>query len=282
MAIDEPRARSPKWRNVLSWTAASSVALFVYMLVTAAFLQKGPVGPLANAGAGIAIVLGSVLLGSAVVGLSHRNVPFNRRNFIAFVLLSGLTIVVFLSFRALLADTVSLEAIGVSAWVALLFGLVLTAVALIGLLTTAAVHARLPLVQPGHAELLVEQGRVLPYSLVVIGAMGLTLVLLSLAAPGGPLAPGVALAGVAVLIAVQAGLTLAIWPRIDELSQTLSRETGNAAYYLIVMLGGGWAILALLDLVPAPPPLEGLTLLTAILLAASLIAAGRRGLLRAE
>ena len=120
----------------------------------------------------------------------------------------------------------------------------------------------------------------LPYSLVVIAAMGLMLVLLSLAGPAGPLSPGVALAGVAVLLGIQAGLTLVIWPRIDELSQTLSRETGNAAYYLIVIVGGGWAILAHLGFVPAPAPLDWLTMLTVIMLAASLIAAGRRGLLQ--
>ena len=277
MAIDE---RKSKWRNTLTWAAASFVALFVYSLVTAAALQEGPVGPLSRGGAVIAIIVASVLVGSAVIGLSHRNVPFNRRNFIAFLVMSALAIVIFLSFRWLLVDKVSLQAIGVSAWVSLIFGLVLVAIAIIGLLTTASAHARFGMVQPEHAELLLEQGRVLPYSLVVIAAMGLMLVLLSLAGPAGPLSPGLALTGVAVLLGIQAGLTLMIWPRIDELSQTLSRETGNAAYYLIVIVGGGWAILAHLGFVPAPAPLDWLTMLTVIMLAASLIAAGRRGLLQ--
>jgi hypothetical protein len=277
MAID---VRTSKWRNTLTWTAASFVALFVYSLAAATVLQDGPVGPLSGAGAEIAIIVASVFVGSAVIGLSHRKVPFTRRNFIAFLVLSALAIMIFLSFRWLLVDHLSLQAIGVSAWVSLIFGLVLVAIAIMGLLTTAAAHARLGLVQPEHAELLLEQGRVLPYSLVVIAAMGLMLVLLSLAGPAGPLSPGVALAGVAVLLGIQAGLTLVIWPRIDELSQTLSRETGNAAYYLIVIVGGGWAILAHLGFAPAPTPLDWLTMLTVIMLAASLIAVGRRGLLQ--
>jgi hypothetical protein len=92
----------------------------------------------------------------------------------------------------------------------------------------------------------------------------------------------VALVGVAVLLGIEIALTRMIWPLIDELSQTLSREAGNAAYYLIVLLGGGWAILAHLGFAPAPASLDWLTMFTVIVLAASMIAAGRRGLLRQD
>ena len=145
MAIDE---RKSKWRNTLTWAAASFVALFVYSLAAATVLQDGPVGPLSGAGAEIAIIVASVFVGSAVIGLSHRNVPFNRRNFIAFLVMSALAIVIFLSFRWLLVDKVSLQAIGVSAWVSLIFGLVLVAIAIIGLLTTASAHTRFGLCSP--------------------------------------------------------------------------------------------------------------------------------------
>jgi hypothetical protein len=278
MAIDE---RNPKWRNTLMWAAASFVAMLGYSLIAAAFLQEGPVGPLSKAGPAIAIMVASVLLGSGVVSLSYRRVPFNRRNFVAFLVLSALAIVILLSFRWLLADRISLGTIGVSAWVSLIFGLVLIAVAIMGLLVATVAHARLPVLRPEQAELVLEQGRVLPLSLVVIAAMGLKLVLLSLAAPGGPLAPGLALAGVVALLGIEIGLTRMIWPLIDELSQTLSRESGNAAYYLIVLVGGGWAILAHLGFVPAPAPLDWLTMFTVIVLAASTIVVARRGLLEA-
>jgi hypothetical protein len=156
----------------------------------------------------------------------------------------------------------------------------LVAFGLLGLGLTAAAHAGLGLQPRQQVESIVEQGRVLPYSCVVIAALGLTLVLLSLAGPGGVLSPGTALVGAVLLLGIATALSLAIWPRIDELSQTVSRETGNAAYYLIVVAGGGWAILAHLGFVPAPTPLDWLTMLIVIMFAASVIAAGRRGMLR--
>jgi hypothetical protein len=277
MAIDE---RSPKWRNALTWTAASFVALRVYTFGMSAMIQDGPVAPFSEAAPVIAIIGASVLAGSVLVGLSYRNRPFNRRSFAGFVIATALTIAMFMLARWALVDKVSLDALGPSVAVPLVLGMVLVAVAAMGLLFTAAAWARLGVVPSEQAEMLLEQGRVLPYSYIVIAAMGLLLVLLSLAGPGGMLSPGVALAGVAILVGLQAALSLAIWPRLDELSQTLSRETGNAAFYLIVVVGGGWASLAQLDFVLAPAPLDWVTMLTVLMLAASVIAAARRGLLR--
>ena len=274
--------RMPKWRNALNWTVASFAALFVYTLGASALIQEGPMGAMSDAGPAIAIIVTSVLAGSLLVGFSYRNRPFNRWNLGSFLVLTALTIAAFLLVRWALADKVSLKALGPSVAVPLVFGVVLAIIAIMGLLLAAAAQSRLGVLPPEQAEILREQGRVLPYSLLVIAAMGLTLVLLSLAGPGGIVTPGFALVGVAILLGIEIVLTLAIWPRIDELSQTLSRETGNAAYYLIVVLGGGWAILAHLGFVPAPAPLDWLTMLTVIALAASVIAAGRRGLLRQE
>lgn len=281
MTSDE---RMPTWRNALIWAAVSFPVYLVYALVVSAFLQGGLRGPAFQPGfdaGATAVVALSLVVGSAVSGLSQRKVRFGARAFRNFTVLSTLAIGVFLLVRWVLADAISLQAIGTSATVALIVGVVLLVMALVGLLCTASAHARLGLVPAEQAELLVERGRVLPMSLVVVAAMGLVLVVLSLAGPGGPLAPSVALAGVAVLLAIEVGLSLAVWPRLDELSQTLSRESGNAAYYLIVTFGGGWAVLAQLRLVPAPAPLDWLTMFTVIAIAASMIAAGRRGMLEA-
>ena len=275
-----PERRST-WRNLLTWIGASFVALLVYSLVGAVLLQEGPVKALPRGGEVIGVVLASVLLGSTVIGLSYRRVPFNAKNFATFLVMSALSIVILLSFRWLLVDKVMLKTIGVSTAVPLVFGLVLVAIAVMGLLVGAVARRWPGLLQPGQAELLLEQGRVVPLSLVVIAAMGAKLVLLSLAGPGGPVAPGVALVGVVVLIGVEIGLTRMIWPLIDELSQTLSRETGNASYYLIAMVGGGWATLAHLRFVPVPTPLDWLTMFTVFMLAASLVVLARRGLLAA-
>jgi hypothetical protein len=280
MSVMTTDAQSPKWRNALTWTAASFAALLFYTFGMSALIQEGPVGTLSDAGPVIAIIGGTVLATSALVGFSFRNRSFTGPNFARFLALTGLTLAMFLLIRWALPDRVSLETLGPSVAVPLVFGAALVTIAITGLLFTAAAHARLGIVPPEQGELLREQGRVLPYSLVVVAAMGLTLALLSLAGPGGLLSPRAALAGVAVLVGIQAALSFAIWPRIDELSQTLSRETGNAAYYLIVTFGGGWAILAHLGFVTAPAPLDWLTMLTVIMFAASVIAVGRRGLLQ--
>ena len=60
---------------------------------------------------------------------------------------------------------------------------------------------------------------------------------------------------------------------------TAATETGNVAYYLILLVGGGWAILAHLDFAPPPAPLDWLTMLFGLALVASFVASGRRGML---
>jgi hypothetical protein len=279
MAIDE---RAPRRRNALTWTAASFVVLLVYSFGMSALIQDGPVVPLSEAGPVIALIAASLLAGSVLVGFSFRDKPFNLRSLAGFIVVTALTVAAFALARWALADTVPLEALGPSLAVPLVFGAVLVVIAVMGLLFAAAAHVRPGVLPSEQAELLREQGRVLPYSYIAIAAMGLVLVLLSLAAPGGPLAPGMALAGVVVMLGIETAVTLAIWPQLDELSQTLSRETGNAAFYLIIVLGGGWAILAHLGFVPAPAPIDWVTMLTVLMLAASIIATARRGLLRQE
>jgi hypothetical protein len=277
MTTDE---RMPKWRNALSWAIAGFLVYVAFVLLIGVVIEGSLASARPESGGVIASMAAALVAASALVAFSKRNEPFNLRGFRNFLILSTLAIAAFLLARAWLVDTVSLAAIGPSAAVALILGLALLAFGILGLGLAAAAHARLGLQPPEQVETIVEQGRVLPYSCVVIAAMGLMLVLLGLAGPGGLLSTGVALAGVLVLLAIQTGLSFAIWPRLDELSQALSRETGNAAYYLIVVLGGGWAILAHLGFVSAPAPLDWLTMLTVIMFAASVIAAGRRGMLR--
>ena len=112
-----------------------------------------------------------------------------------------------------------------------------------------------------------------------MAACGLLLIGLSLAGPGGVLSPAAALAGALVLIAVLIALGIAVWRLSDELGRTLSREAGNMAFYLILLLGGGWAMLAHLGVVVGPAPLDWLTLVTVLLFVASFIAVARRKLL---
>jgi hypothetical protein len=182
--------------------------------------------------------------------------------------------------RLAFTGSVSLSAMGVSASIASALGVVLLVFAIMGLLRLAAAHAPGPALPSEETDANLEHGRARLYSLIVIAAMGLTLVLLSLAGPSGALSPTIALAAVLVLLGIVTGLTFAMWPLLDELTHTMSRETGNTAFYLIVVIGGGWAILAHLGFVLAPTPLDWLTMFTLIMFAASFIAVGRRGLLQ--
>jgi hypothetical protein len=184
--------------------------------------------------------------------------------------------------RFALTDTRSLSAMSVSAAIALSLGVVLLLFAIMGLLRLAAAHAPGTALAAEETDTNLEGGRARLYSLIVIAAMGLTLILLSLAGPGGALPPAIALVSVVVLLGIATGLTFAMWPLLDELPRTMSRETGNAAFYLIVVIGGGWSILAHLGFVPAPAPLDWLTMFTVIMFGASFLAVGRRGLLQSR
>lgn len=184
--------------------------------------------------------------------------------------------------RFAFSGTLSLSAMGVSATIALSLGAVLLLFAVMGLLRLAAAHAPGAALPPNETDANLERGRPRLYSLIVIAMMGLTLVLLSLVGPGGPLSPAIALVSVLVLLGIATGLTVAMWPLLDELPRMLSLETGNTAFYLIVVIGGGWAILAHLGFVPAPTPLDWLTMFTLIMFTASFIVVGRRGLLQSR
>lgn len=62
------------------------------------------------------------------------------------------------------------------------------------------------------------------------------------------------------------------------MDRTLSHETGSLAFYLVLGLGGGWALLAHLGFAAAPAALDWLTLFIVLLFAASVIAVARRNL----
>ena len=159
-------------------------------------------------------------------------------------------------------------------------GASLIVLAVLGSLATASTRTNLNLIDDeAAAEEMRERGRLFFCSFTWMAACGLLLIGLSLSGPGGLLSPAAAVAGASILIAILTALGVAAWKMSDELGRTLSRESGNMAFYLILVFGGGWAILAHLGLVAAPAPLDWLTLFTILMFAASFIALGRRKLL---
>jgi uncharacterized membrane protein len=229
----------------------------------------------------IVLVLGlTLLLAMTLVGFTRRKRPINFRNLRNFLVSDSVAVSLLLlaawAFRAFGAA----RAMGASEAVAAFIGLILIVCAIAGTLVTASARSGADIVEDEvAADEMRERSALYFYSFIWIGVFGLLMIGLSLAGPGGVLPPTVALAGALVAIAVLAMLWIAAWRLSDELGRTLSYETGNMAFCLILTIGGGWAILAHLGFVTTPAPLDWLTLFTVLMLAGSVIAAGRRKLL---
>ncbi len=129
------------------------------------------------------------------------------------------------------------------------------------------------------AEELEEQYAMLRNSSLGIIAYGLSLILLAIAAPIGPVPEVVVGGGILVLMVVATLTSLSTLKAMDELNASLTRDTSVYSFYLVLCLGGGWSILAHLGFVPPLAPLDWLTLFAAVMLAAAFWASGRRGLL---
>ena len=261
---------TPKW-NGLTWFAIGLVAYGLVMSGAVTLLSHGGLPDALKKSPGTGAILAlSLLLASLMNGFGQRNLPVNSRTFGNFLIWNGTGI-----------SLVALVMWGLHTFAgdAPFKALVLFFLAAIGLLHVAAARARPRLLTAEQSEAILERTRALIYGFLGIAAMGLTLVALSLAGPGGPLSPVAALAAILVLIAIRATSSLKTRPLLDELSKTVARETGVGAFYLILIIGGGWSALAQLGFVAALAPLDWLTLLTVTMFMASFVAAGRRGLL---
>jgi hypothetical protein len=129
------------------------------------------------------------------------------------------------------------------------------------------------------ADELREQKRILNLSAVAMLLWGAALMVLAMAAPGGPVPQAAALAIAAGGLAIGAVLSVAIYRASDELMRAVNLETGSLAYGLVVLVVGVWAMLAHLGYTAGPAPLDLLSLFYVLVLAASFIVIGRRGML---
>lgn len=264
-----------KWRNFASWSAAGAIP--IVGAVIAAWLIKGiPLDEVLRSDPDPKVVV-ALLLSMAVVGLTSRNTPFTWRALRNFVILGATASAV--AILAISGVRAGFGPLGLSQWVAVGTGLALVFLAAFFSLAMAAGRKGWNLVEPEQLEILRERSRLTFLSWTAVATMGLMLVVLALAGPGGAVPPAAALAGVLALLAATTALTIACWRLMDELDRTLSYEAGNLAFYLLLLLGGGWAVLAHLAYVPAAAPLDWLTMLTVVSFPASVIAAGRRKLL---
>lgn len=280
MTDDEP---TPEWRNFAAWSAMGAIGYILTVWGSSSFAHKDAMGSILRSKEVAAMVGLGLTFAMTVVGFTRRKRPISLRNLRNFVIWNGVAVVACLlaiwGFGAF-ARAGALGAIGASEWAAAVTGSVLIVFAFLGILTVASAHTGADLIDDEvAADEMRERGRLFLYSFVWMAACGLLLIVLGLAGPEGVLSPAAALACALVLVAVLTVLGIAVWRLSDELGRTLSHEAGNMAFYLILVLGGGWAMLARLGFVAGPAPIDWLTLFTVLMFVASFIAAGRRKLL---
>lgn len=280
MANEQPAS---KWRNFAAWSAVGAVLCFLAMWGASSLLHEAGAGAIFRSREVITKVGLALIFASAVVGFSSWNHPVSVRRVRNFAIVNLVALTLFLlavwAFGAFAGA--GAFAMGASAWAAAGVGLSIISIACLGTIALVSAHKgeRFMDMDADAAEDLRDRGRLMLWSLAWMAASGLLLVGLSLAGPGGLLSPTAALAGALVLFAITSITGIAAWRLSDELGRALALEAGNMAFYLIQLLGGGWAMLAHLRYVPAPAPLDWLTMFTALMFAASFIAAGRRKLL---
>ncbi|MCK0129050.1 hypothetical protein [Erythrobacter sp. F6033] len=125
-----------------------------------------------------------------------------------------------------------------------------------------------------------EMRAVLLYSAIAMTLWGAALVLLALAAPAGPVPAQVALIIATAMMAIGAWLGWKSHKASDELYSRVNIEATAVAYFATIVIGGGWMMLAHLELADAMAPLDWLTMFYVTGLAATFIVTGRRGMLK--
>jgi hypothetical protein len=278
MANDQPMS---KWRNFAAWCAVGAVVCGLAMWGASSLLHEQGAGAMFRSREVVAKVGLALVFASAFVGFSSWKQPVTLRRIRNFAIINAVAVALFLLAVQAFGSVAGTVAMGASEWAAAGVGLAIIVVAIFGVIALINAHtgARIMEMDSDAAEDLRERGRLILCSLAWMAASGLLLVGLSLAGPAGLLSPTAALAAALILLAVTSITGIAVWRLSDELGRTLSHEAGNMAFYLIQVVGGGWAMLAHLGFVAAPAPLDWLTLFIVLMFAASFIAAGRRKLL---
>jgi hypothetical protein len=275
MANDKP---APKWRNFAAWSGVGALFYILVVLGAVAYLRQDPIDAILGPTRVTALLGLGLIFAAALIGFTSWKRPLNARTLGGFAISNAVAVAAFLLVvRSFEAGTFG--EVGGSETAALAVGAVFLVIGVIiaaGLANPAFGASYLNVEDAGDLR---EQRPVLWPSSGAMAAWGLMLVLLAAGGPAGSLLPTTVLAGAGALLAITVALTLVAWRVMDELMRGLSTEAGNMSYYLVALIGGGWAMLAHLGFAPAPAPLDWLTMLTGLALPASFIVAGRRGLL---
>ena len=129
------------------------------------------------------------------------------------------------------------------------------------------------------ADELREQRTLLLNSSYGMGLWGLALIVLALSGTTAPIAPLAGLIVTVVLYVLGLYFTVRAYAHSDELMTAVNREAAVWSYGLAFAVLGGWSAVAHVEYIGGPGPLDVLSVFYAMVLIATFIAAGRRGML---
>jgi len=178
-----------------------------------------------------------------------------------------------------LTDISSADGLGASRDIGGLVGVLYILTGLAVGLGSASPKAGAKFLNVEDADELREGRRMLTLSSIAMVALGGALVLLALSGPVGPLEPLLSAGGAIILIACASALSVVSQRLTDEMQRALSRDATGSAFALLLVIGGGWALLAHTGFVAAPAPLDWLTMFAVFLLIGCFWQGARRGLM---
>ena len=163
----------------------------------------------------------------------------------------------------------------IAALIAVLYGVIALGI----LLGTAKPDLGARFLNVEDADELREQKRMMIWSGVALLAWGAALLALALAAPDGPVPQLAALVIGAGGLLIGTLLSVLVYRTCDELMLAVNLEGSAISFTMTLVVIGLWAMLAHLGFAQGPAPLDLLSLFYVLMMAASFIAVGRRGML---
>ena len=177
-------------------------------------------------------------------------------------------------------DSSAVDGLGTSGTIAALVGVVYIVFGISIVIGVASPQVGAKFLNVEDADELREQKKVLGLSGVAMLLWGAALIALAMAAPEGPVPQGVALVVGLAGLTIGTALSVMVYRASDELMLAVNLEGGALSYGLVFVVVGGWAMLAHLGYVTGPAPLDLLSMFYVLVLLASFIAIGRRGMLQ--
>ncbi|MDE1466981.1 hypothetical protein [Aurantiacibacter sp. D1-12] len=168
---------------------------------------------------------------------------------------------------------------GASVEVASLVGMIYLVTGLFVGLGALVPNAGAKVLNVEDADELREQRAMLLYSSIGMVVAAIALIVVAHGGAAGAINPDVALGVYIVTSIIAVAVSLKSRRHSDELMRAVSTETASMSFYLLALIGGTWAVLAHLQYVTAPTPLDWLTMFWSLMLLAAFIVTAKRGMM---